>query len=106
MAESLVKKIEAVKIGLEVFGVEKRLTELENRPQTSGSKGGGIKAESDPIFSASEAALLVEGDKAKIDAILDASTYVTTNTVQNIVAQKTMQADFRIQLGKKLIFES
>jgi hypothetical protein len=43
MSESLIKKIEAVKIGLEVFGVEKRIRELEARPISSGksSRGGG-----------------------------------------------------------------
>jgi hypothetical protein len=52
MAESLVKKIEAVKIGLEVFGVEKRIKDLENRPvpimnRKSGGSGGLADAPSD-----------------------------------------------------------
>lgn len=41
----MIDELSKIKAGLEVFGVEKRLKELENRPIASQSRGGGGSAD-------------------------------------------------------------
>ena len=53
-ANRLIDGMKTVKVGLEVFGVEKRIKELENRPQIVGTRGSSAHDHNDIYYTETE----------------------------------------------------